>query len=333
MKQFREKIGAFFFMTTAFFLMPAYVHAVALLPECASGSGFGNCSTCDFLALFANAADIILQFLGVAVLVTLIIGGAIWILSAGNDTMVQKGKAIIAGSVVGTLIVLGAYFIVNAVMASLLGDGDFENVQLFGSKNWDKYCEAKNPVPTTTAASSVAVSTDTDPGKACVGKLDGVSCSTTTCGDHCQCQQELCVSICEEVYFGQNASCVSDAGACSSGSNGGAGLCPDAKSFCCVQGGSSATVETATEDEIADAECVGLGAGDECETDSCTDGCVCNDSSVCVNYCEYLNNVDGVDAMCVPIDECAASGGVAETSDLSSDACSASEICCSYISK
>jgi uncharacterized membrane protein YjfL (UPF0719 family) len=48
-----------------------------------------------------------------------IYGGFVWMLAAGNDQRVQKGKDIILWAVIGLVVIFSAYAIVNMVFTAL----------------------------------------------------------------------------------------------------------------------------------------------------------------------------------------------------------------------
>ncbi len=186
--------------------------AVTLLPECALGDG--GCGTCDFIGFFANLTEFLLQFLAVGVLLMIVIGGVMWIVSAGNDALVTKGKQILVGAVVGTLIALSGYFIINAVIATLTGDADFKDVTLFSGTDWNAYGETTAATTTTTSADGTTTSstdtTDSDPTGVvtdCSSAADGTACAVDGdgCfdGDFCVCYDKgdgsdsTCITTCE----------------------------------------------------------------------------------------------------------------------------------------
>jgi len=83
----------------------------------------GDCTANDFLGVGLNISNIILKYLGVIALVLFIFGGIMWMTSAGSEEKVKKGKAIIMGAVVGMVIVLSAYIIVQMLMQALHTEG------------------------------------------------------------------------------------------------------------------------------------------------------------------------------------------------------------------
>jgi hypothetical protein len=303
------------------FTVPLQAAAVQILPACASGTGFGNCDTCDMFALTANLATLILELLGGAVLLMVVIGGVTWIVSAGNPNLVQKGQAILVGAAVGTLIVLGGYFIVNAVIGSFTGDNDLNDVQLFGT-NWATYCEEEN--------TAVVVS-------ACADRRDGTACTADGCTDSsCQCFNQQCVPGCiitwQDDDAGSAASCVADAGSCA-GSNGGSNLCPGSAPYCCVeQSGVSVEQEEQIEEDLeTDTEaCVDKVYGDACISISCEEGCSCDaDAGRCVPSCQVLFNTETSLGTCIDYDSCIESNGVDQGAE-GEYGCSEATICCEF---
>jgi hypothetical protein len=93
------------------------------------------------MATFANDADlnqgnanleekiisyisIILSFIGLIFLVLIIIAGVKWMTSGGNDNVVNKAKATLKSSIIGLLIVLGAWVISNGIIQIIVnGNG------------------------------------------------------------------------------------------------------------------------------------------------------------------------------------------------------------------
>ena len=98
-----------------------------------------NCGVDDFFQILVNVFKLMLGLLGSLSLLFFIYGGFVWLLSRGNANMIQKGKDIIVGSVIGMSIVLGSWVIINFIIAVFTGDlGNLGNVQIFG-KPWNKF--------------------------------------------------------------------------------------------------------------------------------------------------------------------------------------------------
>jgi hypothetical protein len=146
------------------------------------------------------------------VLLMIVIGGVMWIISAGNDNLVSKGKQILVGAIVGTLVALGGYFMVNAVIATLTGDSDFKDVALFSGTDWSTYCVTPSTTTTTTTTDGTTTTTDTSSGTSsdtvvtdCADAADGTACTADGCsdGDYCVCYDKsdgsdsTCITKCE----------------------------------------------------------------------------------------------------------------------------------------
>ena len=108
-----------FFLLTPFFYASAQT-AFHLAPEC----GYADkpaCTVCDIVNLAITYAKIILGAISSASLLMVVIGGLIWITSAGNQERIAKGRKVITAAVIGVLIVAFAWVGVNAVIGILNG--------------------------------------------------------------------------------------------------------------------------------------------------------------------------------------------------------------------
>jgi hypothetical protein len=85
----------------------------------------GQCQLADALAFGLNIADLILKFLGVIALGLFIYGGILWIFSGGNPDTIKTGKAVVTGALVGMVIVLAAFLIVQTILKNLGVKSDY----------------------------------------------------------------------------------------------------------------------------------------------------------------------------------------------------------------
>ena len=89
----------------------------------------GTCSLCDILVIFVNIANLILQIFAIIGVVFLVYGTGFLMLSMGSEERITRGKQIMRASVVGSLIVLGAWQIM-AFIILLVGDyGVFSEIK------------------------------------------------------------------------------------------------------------------------------------------------------------------------------------------------------------
>ena len=98
----------------------------------------GNCSLCDVLKFFGTIAQWILATVGALALLFFVLGGFDLLTSAGKQEADEKGKKKIVGALIGLLIVLGAYFIINTVLTLAIGDpgGSAKIKTSKGSYDW-----------------------------------------------------------------------------------------------------------------------------------------------------------------------------------------------------
>ncbi len=61
----------------------------------------------------------VLAFVGVIFLILTIYGGITWMTAGGNEEKIKKAKGLIVNSIIGVIIILAAYTIVNYIFASI----------------------------------------------------------------------------------------------------------------------------------------------------------------------------------------------------------------------
>jgi hypothetical protein len=90
--------------------------------------------------------NFILSFVAAIAVLMLIYGGYLWIVDSGDDQMSEKAKKIIAGSVIGIIIIVSAYTIVNTVI-KLEGntyDGCGSGFQIGNGTDFNLNCNVDN---------------------------------------------------------------------------------------------------------------------------------------------------------------------------------------------
>jgi hypothetical protein len=114
-----------------------------VLPPC---TATGNCGFCDFTQGFVNIVRWVLGVLGGSALFLLVWHGFAWITAGGNKEKVETGRKGLVHTVIGLAIIIGSWFIVNAVLTVLLTPPGQSVVQtLFsGSNPWYQFCNVPN---------------------------------------------------------------------------------------------------------------------------------------------------------------------------------------------
>jgi len=106
----------------------------------------------DLLAKYINTIyKYGIAVVGILAAIVLMAGGVLWLTSAGNDTKITQAKELIAGSVIGSIILFGAWLILNTINPELL---KLKTIQLdmLTKKEFYKYCDPiKGPTNSSTA--------------------------------------------------------------------------------------------------------------------------------------------------------------------------------------
>lgn len=90
----------------------------SMLETVSNKSGFNTSSENTLETTISNIITLILSFLGIIFMSLLIYGGFNWMTAGGNDSKIDSSNKLIKQSIIGIIIVFGAYaisyFIINA---------------------------------------------------------------------------------------------------------------------------------------------------------------------------------------------------------------------------
>ena len=75
----------------------------------------------DLPVVVGNIINIVLSLLGLVAVIFIIIGGFMWMTSAGNEEKLKKAKGMIQAAIVGLVIVMLAYVVVSFVFEKGIG--------------------------------------------------------------------------------------------------------------------------------------------------------------------------------------------------------------------
>ncbi len=87
------------------------------LDKAAAGSFEG--SETDISKIIGNLINIVLGLVGLLFLITIIYAGVLYMTARGDDAQVKKAKSMLTNSVIGIVIVMGAYVIVAFVVGEV----------------------------------------------------------------------------------------------------------------------------------------------------------------------------------------------------------------------
>ena len=115
-----KKVGLFLVMIGAVALIPLSAHAVTPIADSCTGVKAGESAICDgknenVTGFLTNIINFLLLAVGALAVVMIIVGGIKYILSAGDSSKLTSAKNTILYSVLGLIIAVLAYSIVNWV--------------------------------------------------------------------------------------------------------------------------------------------------------------------------------------------------------------------------
>lgn len=121
------------------------VQAAGFIPPCATDPGKeGDCGVCDFIYTASEISRWIFGIMGILALGFFIYAGFLWITSAGTMSKVEQGKKLMVQTIVGVIVIVLAWTIVNFVIANLAGYKDEEKGFLIDLNNssveWYNIC-------------------------------------------------------------------------------------------------------------------------------------------------------------------------------------------------
>ena len=103
-------------------VLPTIARAAEIIPAgCKTGRGnMSSCGLNEFIQLFVNIYDTSIQYVGAVAVLFFIVGGFVLLISAGRSNLVDLGKKIIIGSVVGMVFVLASFLVVRMIQEQVL---------------------------------------------------------------------------------------------------------------------------------------------------------------------------------------------------------------------
>jgi len=116
-----------------------------ILPKCANTNQAGTdlCGLCDVIGTGINIFRWILGMLGGAALLLFVWHGFGWITSGGNTEKIEKSKKGLMHTVIGILIILGSWMIVNITITLLTAEpGPPPKIgTIFTDQPWNKWSQ------------------------------------------------------------------------------------------------------------------------------------------------------------------------------------------------
>jgi len=110
-------------MAAIMIIVPVFAFA---LPALAQGPNLGinytsslNLANGDPRTAAVSLVKLMMTFLGIIAVVIMLFGGFKWMTAAGNEDKVAEAKKLIAAGIIGLIIILSAFLIVNFVVTNV----------------------------------------------------------------------------------------------------------------------------------------------------------------------------------------------------------------------
>lgn len=101
--------------TVATLALPTASYAVISYVDPSTSIGLG---TADLKDTVVNIINWVLGLLGIVAVIMILWGGFTWLTAAGNEEKVEKAREVISAAVIGLVIILLAWAIVNYVLGT-----------------------------------------------------------------------------------------------------------------------------------------------------------------------------------------------------------------------
>jgi hypothetical protein len=106
------------------FLMPAATQAAGLVP-CGGAAPEQPCQSCDVVKLENNVVGWLVMILGILAAIVIVYAGVKLVTSGGNRHAMEEAKGMINNIIIGYLIVLAAWLMIDYGLKALLDTGTF----------------------------------------------------------------------------------------------------------------------------------------------------------------------------------------------------------------
>lgn len=148
MKSFRLRNYFFLILLLAGLALPLFnVSATSLSGsllagvECANYGSQEDCKICDMIQVLVNASNIIIAISGVIALLMFVYAGLLYLTVSAKPDHVKKAKDVLVTTVIGIVLIFGAYTIVNFVLSAFggtAGMGAYQAAyhQVTGKNDW-----------------------------------------------------------------------------------------------------------------------------------------------------------------------------------------------------
>lgn len=161
----------------------------------------GDCGFCDIIGFADGVYKLMFSFVGIAMLVMFFLGAFTILNSRGNPEKVANGKSKMINSIIGGMIALGSWILVNTILMVLTGQYlNQKAVVMIKGVPWNQICEGINFNQSSNQSLSDEICAGKGNGSACFKEefSDGIGiCYEGKCEDKIERSGKLIENPCE----------------------------------------------------------------------------------------------------------------------------------------
>lgn len=132
-----------FFLLIGFYCFPLFVQAAGLVP--CGGPSEPECNICHLLQLAQNVVYFAIEIAFLIIVILIVYGGFLWIFSAGKEENIRTGQKTIYNAIMGLIIILAAWVIVNTIFWFLINFTGELDPEYYTGTWWKIECEEVKP--------------------------------------------------------------------------------------------------------------------------------------------------------------------------------------------
>src|SRR5689334_15026423 len=125
------------FLLSGVFLQPVYVNGADGLRVCggsenisAGATDSSFCQLQDIFKLIAKITNYLIGAAGLFAIVMIVVSGVRLITSIGNDSEVKKGKKGLTNAIIGFVLVLIAYLVINTIFVAIVSQKGYTDFKI-----------------------------------------------------------------------------------------------------------------------------------------------------------------------------------------------------------
>ncbi|MBL7053811.1 hypothetical protein ISS06_01230 [Patescibacteria group bacterium] len=119
MRNTSKSVSLILLLSCCLFALPVLAQPDLGLEDLGQVKSVAEIGNADLITVIGNVIKIVLSLMGMIAVIFLIVGGFMWMTSAGNEEKIKKAKGLMGASVIGIVIILIAYAAAKFIIIQL----------------------------------------------------------------------------------------------------------------------------------------------------------------------------------------------------------------------